>query len=131
MGGSYNTVKRKQNTLVELISNLCFSSSNVLCPINSKFNDENSKFIFTHHFLFILDIDVEVIEDRLEELIDELFDTWFEDNSVEEVANLVYTYSRNLLAGDVESLRLYVDTRSKLRSVNSKLPVVSSDDNMV
>lgn len=102
-----------------------------MCPINSEFNDKNSKFNFIHHFVFILDIDVEVIEDRLEELIDELFDTWFEDNSVEEVANLVYTYSRKLLAGDVESLRLYVDTRLKLRPVNSKFSVVSLDDNMV
>lgn len=70
---------------------------------------------------FFAEISVEEISDLLEDLTDSLFDTWFEDGSTDEVALHLWTDTRDLLAGNSERVKLFLNSHKALPVTSSSI----------
>lgn len=63
--------------------------------------------------VFILDTEKEDLSDTLEDRIDELFSTEFEDGSIDEIAEILWNHRKNFLSGNKESIRSYIASMQK------------------
>lgn len=126
MGGTPAQTSSSLSRIIEEITHMCFSAGICL-----------QKYCFYYCFS-IIEIQISIPEtdkidlsETLEDRIDELFNTEFEDGSVEEIAEILWNHKKNFLSGNKESVRSYIASVQNKSCEKALQKLNVSDDEMV